>query len=137
MQISEAESRIMEALWKKAPLTGDQIVALVAEKNGWAGGTVRTLITRLLRKKAIAGAKEGEAYVYRPLIARSVWVSMESQGLLDKLFKGEVAPLVAHFAEHQQLSAKDIRQLKTLIDALEAPKAGSPKKNKRGDGPDE
>ncbi|HEV7689352.1 MAG TPA: BlaI/MecI/CopY family transcriptional regulator [Hyphomonadaceae bacterium] len=137
MQISEAESRIMEALWKKAPLTGDQIVAQVASKNDWAAGTVRTLITRLLRKKAIAGAKEGEAYVYRPLIARSVWVSMESQGLLDKLFKGEVAPLVAHFAEHRQLSAKDIKQLKSLIDALEAPKANSPKKSKRGDEADE
>jgi BlaI family transcriptional regulator, penicillinase repressor len=129
MQISDAESRIMEALWKKAPLTGDQIVEKVAAKNDWADGTVRTLIQRLLRKKAIAGAKEGDAYVYRPLIARSVWVSVESQGLLDKLFEGEVAPLVAHFAEHRQLSAKDIKQLKALIEQLDAPK-----KPKRGDG---
>ena len=119
MQISEAESRIMEALWKKAPLTGDQIVGQVAQRNDWAAGTVRTLITRLLRKKAIAGAKDGEAYVYRPLIARSVWVSMESQGLLDKLFKGEVAPLVAHFAAAKELSAKDIRELKALVKKIE------------------
>ena len=132
MQISDAESRVMEALWKKAPQTGDQIVEKVAAKNDWADGTVRTLIQRLLRKKAIAGAKEGDAYVYRPLIARSVWVSMESQGLLDKLFEGEVAPLVAHFAEHRQLSAKDIRQLKALIDQLDAPRPQ--KKPKRGDG---
>jgi predicted transcriptional regulator len=46
-------------------------------------------------------------------------VQAESQGLLDRLFKGEVAPLVAHFAENEKLSAKDIRQLKALIAKIE------------------
>ena len=118
-QISEAESQIMEALWRKTPLTAEQIIAKVGDANGWASGTVRTLITRLLKKKAIAGAREGEAYCYRPLIARSAWVQAESQGLLDRLFKGELAPLVAHFAENRQLSAKDLKQLKALISKIE------------------
>lgn len=118
-QISEAESRIMEALWKKEPLTAEQIIAKVGPANDWAPGTVKTLITRLLKKKAIAGAREGEGYCYRTLVTRVEWVQQESQGLLDRLFKGEVAPLVAHFAEHRQLSAKDVRQLKALITKME------------------
>jgi BlaI family penicillinase repressor len=121
-QISEAESRIMEALWRKSPLTPEQIVEKVGPANDWAPGTVKTLITRLLKKKAIEGAREGGAYLYRPLIERSEWVQSESQGLLDRLFKGEVAPLVAHFAEHRQLTAKDIRQLKALISKIEEDK---------------
>ena len=118
-RISEAESRIMEALWRKQPLTAEQIIAKVGPANKWAPGTVKTLITRLLRKKAIAGAREGDAYCYRPLVARSAYVQAESQGLLDRLFKGEVAPLVAHFAENEKLSAKDVRQLKALIAKIE------------------
>lgn len=121
-QISDAESRIMEALWRKAPLTAEQIFAKVAPANDWAPGTVKTLITRLLKKKAIAGAREGDAYCYRPLIARTDWVQAESQGLLDRLFKGEVAPLVAHFADHRKLTPKDIRQLKELISRIEEDK---------------
>jgi BlaI family penicillinase repressor len=117
--ISEAESRIMEALWRKTPLSAEQIIATVGPENGWAPATVKTLITRLLKKNAIAGAKEAGGYFYRPLIARADWVQNESQGLLDRLFKGEVAPLVAHFAEHRQLSAKDLRQLKALISKIE------------------
>lgn len=117
--ISEAESRIMEALWRKSPLSAEQIIARVGPANDWAPGTVKTLITRLLKKKAIAGAREGDAYCYRPLVARADWVQAESQGLLDRLFKGEVAPLVAHFAEQQQLSAKDVKQLKALIAKIE------------------
>lgn len=117
--ISEAESKIMEVLWRKAPQTAEQIIAKVGPANEWAPGTVRTLITRLLKKKAIAGAREEDAYAYRPLVARSAWVQAESQGLLDRLFKGEVAPLVAHFAENRQLSAKDLKQLKALIAKIE------------------
>lgn len=118
-QISEAESQIMEALWRKEPLSGEQIFAKVGAANDWAPATVKTLITRLLKKKAIAGARGEDGYVYRPLIARAAWVQSESQGLLDRLFKGEVAPLVAHFAENEKLSAKDVRQLKALIARIE------------------
>jgi BlaI family penicillinase repressor len=119
MRISEAESRVLEALWSKAPLSIDQINRKVGKANGWAPNTVRTLITRLLKKKAIKGAREGDVYCYRPLIARSAWVQAESKGLLDRLFKGKVTPLVAHFAQHRALGKQDIQELKALIAQLE------------------
>lgn len=109
----------MEALWTKGPLSPDGVVAEVGEANGWAPGTVKTLITRLLRKGAIAGAKEAGAYVYRPLLERSNYIQAESQSLVDRLFGGEVAPLVAHFAEHRALTPRDIAHLKSLIAKLE------------------
>jgi BlaI family penicillinase repressor len=119
MKISAAESRIMEALWQRAPRTPEEIINEVGPANGWAAGTVRTLITRLLRKKAIVGAREADGYYYRPLVERSDYVQSESQGLLDRLFHGEVAPLVAHFAQHRALTPRDIKQLKALIADLE------------------
>ena len=119
IRISEAESQIMEALWSKAPLTPEDIIAAVGPANGWAPGTVRTLITRLLRKKALAGSRGSGGYRYRPLIARAEYVQAESQSLLDRLFGGQVAPLVAHFAQARALTAADRRKLKKLIAELE------------------
>ena len=119
MKISGAESQIMEALWRCGPLTPDGIVAEVGEAQGWAPGTVKTLITRLLRKKVIEGRREAAGYLYRPLVSRSSYVQSESQSLVDRLFDGEVAPLVAHFAEHRALTPKDIQLLKKLIADLE------------------
>ena len=119
VRISGAESQVMEALWRLGPLTPDGIVAEVGETHGWAPGTVKTLITRLLRKKAIEGRREEAGYLYRPLLSRSDYVQSESQGLVDRLFGGEVAPLVAHFAEHRALSGRDIQLLKSLIAKLE------------------
>ncbi|MGD2132392.1 MAG: BlaI/MecI/CopY family transcriptional regulator [Maricaulaceae bacterium] len=123
-QISDAESQIMRALWAGAPLTAEEIIAAVGPANDWAPGTVRTLITRLLRKKAIAGGREDGAYRYRPLIAQADYLQAESQGLLDRLFDGELAPFLANFAAHRALTAKDLREIKTLIAELENKKDG-------------
>src|SRR4051812_22877044 len=119
IQISAAESQVMEALWHKAPLTPEDIIAATAKANGWGPGTVRTLITRLLRKGALAGARQDGGYFYRPLISRADYVQSESQTLLDRLFAGEVAPLVTHFVTRQKLTRADIKKLKKLIAELE------------------
>lgn len=115
MKISGAESQIMDALWREGPLTIDGVMAEVGEAQGWAVGTVKTLVTRLLHKGAVEGRREPEGYRYHPLVSRADYVQGESQSLVDRLFGGEVAPLVAHFAEHRALSPKDIKLLKQLI----------------------
>jgi predicted transcriptional regulator len=118
MRITAAESQVMEALWSKGPLTTDEIIAEVGEDQGWGEATVRTLIHRLLRKKAVAGRRAEGRYDYIPQIQRSDYVHDESQGLLDRLFGGQLTPLVAHFAEHRKITPEEAEKLKALIDNL-------------------
>ena len=116
--ITAAESRIMEALWRLGPLTADEIVAEVAGTEQWGGATVKTLINRLLKKRAIESARADGRNQYQPLLQRADYVQAESQGLLDRLFGGQLAPLVTHFAKHRALSPDDIARLKQLIEEL-------------------
>ena len=119
MRISGAESLVMEALWRREPLTAEEIFAEVGEAQGWAGATLKTLLNRLLNKNAVSAQKDGRRYLYRPLVARDEYVESESQGLLDRLFDGRLAPLVSHFSERQKLTAQDIADLKRLIAELD------------------
>ena len=119
IKISAAESQVMEALWRRSPLTPEEIITATANANGWGAGTVRTLITRLLRKGALSGARREGGYFYRPLISRADYVQSESQVLLDRLFNGQVAPLVAHFVTQRALTATDLKKLKKLMEELE------------------
>ena len=119
MRISSAESQVMEALWRTSPLSAEEIVAEVGPANGWAEGTVKTLVNRLLKKKAIAGSRSGLRYEYRPLVARADYVLTESQGLLDRLFEGQLAPLVAYFAEHRKLTDEDLTKLNALMEEID------------------
>ena len=119
MRITAAESQIMEALWQGGPMTTEEIVATVGPAQVWAEGTVRTLINRLMRKKAIRGERDGTRFAYRPLVRREDYVLNESQGLLDRLFDGRLAPLVSHLSQSRKLSAEDIAELKKLIEGFE------------------
>lgn len=119
MQISEAESRVMAILWARGASTADDVVAALDNASEWQESTVKTLLNRLLKKGAIRAEAEGRRYRYHPLLQQSDWVLEESSGLLDRLFGGRVAPLVAHFSEHGKLSRKDIAELRQLIEDLD------------------
>lgn len=119
MRISDAESLVMEALWRESPLTAEDIAAAVGPEQNWSDKTVKTLLNRLLTKKAIAAARDCRRYLYSPLVARTDYIQDESRGLIDRLFDGKLAPLVSHFAETNQLTADDIAELKRLIGELD------------------
>lgn len=117
--ISEAESRVMEILWHQSPQTSEEIVAILAEPTGWHEKTIRTLINRLLGKGAIDAEKDGRRYLYSPRLQRADWQQQESRSLLDRVFGGKVAPLLAHFSQHEELTAKDLAELRKLIDTID------------------
>ena len=117
--ISEAESVVMRALWAAGEATAEELIASVAGPQGWAEPTVRTLINRLLNKGAISAEREGRRYRYRPRLAQADWRAEESTSLIDRLYDGRVAPLVAHFSERGQLSPEDIAELRRLIQEID------------------
>src|ERR1035437_3524979 len=119
IKISEAESAVMQVLWGKSPLAADEIVAALAQQRDWQEPTIKTLINRLLKKGAVSAASVGRRYLYAPVLQRDDWLHAQSAGLLDRLFSGRIAPLVAHFGRHRRLSAADIAELKQLIASME------------------
>jgi BlaI family transcriptional regulator, penicillinase repressor len=119
MRISEAESVVMTELWRRGEATADELTAVLGPQQAWQESTVKTLINRLLTKGAITAEREGRRYRYRPLLQQDAWVLEESSSLVDRLFGGQVAPLVAHFSEHGKLSRDDIAALRRLIDEID------------------
>ena len=117
--ISEAESRVMDVLWRKAPQASEDIVATVQRDSDWHEKTIRTLLGRLLGKGAVSAEKDGRRYLYTPVLTREQWQSEESRSLLDRVFGGKLSPLLAHFSEHEKLGAKDIAELRKLLAAIE------------------
>ena len=91
----------------------------MASRQDWQEATIKTLLNRLLNKGAISAQKDGRRFLYSPELKREDWVQAESRGLLDRLFDGRVAPLVAHFSQHRKLSRKDIAELRKLIEEID------------------
>jgi len=119
-RISEAEHAVMEVLWEESPLTAQEVAERIPPERDWSANTVKTLLGRLMAKEAIAAEEDGRRYRYRPVIAREGYVVGESRRLMDRLFGGRLAPLVAHLAEQDELTPDDIAEIEALLKGLKS-----------------
>jgi BlaI family transcriptional regulator, penicillinase repressor len=119
MQITDAESLVMEVLWHDGASTSDHIIALLRERHGWHDSTVKTLLSRLTKKGAINAESEGRRFRYVPQLSQQDWVMAQSRGLLDRLFGGRIAPLVAQFSASGELEDGDVEALRQLINEID------------------
>ena len=117
-RISEAEHAVMEVLWDKSPRSASEVCDLVCDARGWSMPTVKTLLSRLVAKGALATQPDGRKFLYSPLIERSDYVGGESRRLVDRLFGGKAASLFAQLAESEALTDDDLAEMETLLKEL-------------------
>ncbi len=119
IQISEAESIVMQVIWDHDPMPTEDVIAALEKHGRWQVSTVKTLLNRLLKKGAVKARKDNRRYIYSAVLTREEWLATESHGFLDRMFGGRVAPLVSYFSQQKKLGKKDIDDLKKLIQELE------------------
>jgi BlaI family penicillinase repressor len=117
--ISETEWEVMKVVWARSPISAQEIIDALAARDDWHPKTVKTLLNRLIKKRALGFKKEGRAYLYRPLVAEKDCVAAESESFLDRVFGGSLKPMLAHFVERKKLSPDEIAELKRLLKQTE------------------
>ena len=102
IHVTEAESEILAALWRRGPLTPSGLIEEVRLAQPWGDATIKTLLGRLMRKKAIRPDRDGGRLTYCALIDRETYLDAEVQALADRLFDGRLDRLVAHVGRSGQ-----------------------------------
>ena len=120
--IPAAELDVLSALWRLGNGTvRDVLDELRQEGRELAYTTVLTLMGRLERKGYVARSrKDSPAHVYRPRISRERVTADRLGTLVHRLSEGQAAPLILQLVQSHKLSTDDIRQLRELLDQLEA-----------------
>ncbi len=121
-RISDAEWQVMQVVWlASSGLTADEVIEALKGKVAWNARTIRTLINRLLQKKALKYEKEGRKYRYFPAVKQDQCVRQERRSFVQRVYGGTVAPMLAAFIDDAQLSHEDIEELKRMLDQKEKP----------------
>lgn len=97
--VTEAESEVLAALWRLGPLTPFRLMEAVKARRDWGDATIKTLLGRLMRKKAIRAERGEGRLLYHPLVSREMYVTTEVQALADRLFEGDPQSLAAFIRE--------------------------------------
>jgi BlaI family penicillinase repressor len=114
-RISEAEWQIMKIVWRRPGAAAQDIIEALSEVTDWSPATVKTLLNRLVKKKALDFEKRGKSYLYSARIAEEDCRGAAAESFLDRVFNGSLAPMVAHFVKSGALSKKEIEELENLL----------------------
>src|SRR5688572_21920167 len=114
--ITESEWKVMQLLWRKSPQPAYDIIQALSEKENWHPNTIKTLLGRLTRKKALGTNKYKNLFHYYPLVTEEQCIHAESESFVDRLFNGSVKPLLVHFAKNKKFSKEDLDDLRRILD---------------------
>lgn len=118
-KISDAELEVLKVFWEQSPMTSAEAIDRLSKTHEWKSQTIKTLIERLVKKRAVGYDKAGRAYLYKPLISRNEYASFESRTFLGKIFDGTLTSMFAHFVDNQDLSKEEYEELKAILDKKE------------------
>ena len=114
--IADAEWKVLRVLWRKSPLGAYDIIQELAEEESWHPNTIKTLLARLVKKRAVKARKYKNLFLYEPVITEEDCISAESETLLERWFGGAVQPLLVHFAKRKKMSAADLEELRRILE---------------------
>lgn len=114
--LTDAESRIMTALWALQTATVADIVQAIEKPRAVAYSTVQTLLRILETKGYVAHVKVARAFVYRPLIDERQARRRALRHLVSRLFNGSPSLLVLNVLDDEDLDPSELERVKQLIE---------------------
>jgi predicted transcriptional regulator len=120
-QLTEAELRLMNILWRKDRATVAEVAAALPAHLDLAYNTVLTTL-RILEAKGYARharAKDGRAFIYRPVLGRIEATRDAVRQLLGRFFGDSPEALVLNLLEDETIGEAELKKIRKLIEAEE------------------
>lgn len=114
-QLTRAEEQVMQVLWTlKSAYVRDILDKFPEPKPAY--NTVSTII-RILEKKGFVGYNaHGKSHEYFPLITKKIYRKQYFKGFVQNYFENSYQSLTSFFTKEQNLSLKELEEIRLLID---------------------
>ncbi|KRL05159.1 CopY/TcrY family copper transport repressor [Liquorilactobacillus oeni] len=113
--ISGSEWEIMRVIWTLNNVTSRQLSEIMGQKCDWSTSTVKTLLSRLVKKRMLATKQEGRQFIYHPLVTEIAAMSQTSLALFQRMCAMKVGKAILADLKELTLSKSDIDSLSNLL----------------------
>jgi BlaI family penicillinase repressor len=117
IELTEAEWRIIKAVWESEPCAAPAIQETLFKQTEWTYSTVRTLMDRMVAKGLLTAEKVRNTTLYKSAITRQQAQRGELLYALKHAFNGALTPMVQCLLDNNELSAEELAELESLIKA--------------------
>lgn len=115
-QISDAEWQVMKIVWAYSPITAKEVIERLSSDYEWKPKTIKTLLRRLVDKKAITYTVKDRVYIYTPSINQDECVIAETESFIEKVYNGSFNLLVQNFIDNEKLTKSEVEELKRMLE---------------------
>ncbi len=117
MKLSEFELEVINLLWKSQESSAPELHKEISKTKKVTYSTVKTIIDRLEKKKAIERMKnQGRTIIYSPAIEQESLQKPMINKFIEKVCAGNPRLLLNHLLEDEKLSDEDIKYLQSVLD---------------------
>jgi BlaI family penicillinase repressor len=116
MQLGRVQLLLMKVLWDRGRATAREITDAINASQPIAHSTVQTLLRGLEEKGAISHEVVGRTFIFFPLVEEHKFVHSATRDLIERVFAGSAGTLVAHLLKHENVSRKELDEIRKLID---------------------
>jgi BlaI family transcriptional regulator, penicillinase repressor len=115
MNLTRAEEKIMQVLWKTGKGFIKDIIEGLNENPAPAYTTISTLVRILEQKGFVAHHAHGKSHEYYPLVSKPEYRKHSFGDLVRDYFDSNPASILSFLVQEEKLSEKDIAEIKTII----------------------
>jgi predicted transcriptional regulator len=111
-KVFESEYKFCLVLWECEPMSAADLSRVCKDRLQWSRTTTYTVIKKL-GDRGILENKNGSV---RSLVTKDEVLLSDMDELMEKRFLGSVPTFIATFAKRQNLSEKEIEEIKSIIE---------------------
>lgn len=119
MNLTEAEWKVMKAVWQRIPASTRDVLEVTEPETSWAYSTVKTILDRLVEKGALKSRLRANTLLYEPVLSREQARRSAIRSLAEKAFDGAIGPLMQFMLAEEELTDRDRRALLRLLEEEE------------------
>ncbi len=115
-QLGSLQRVVMEIVWQLGEASVHQVIERMPRGKKPAYTTILTVMQNLEKSNWLKHRQDGRSYVYQPVVTRDQleWRSIRQS--VKSLFKGDVGAFMQHLIREEDLSDKDLAELRQMID---------------------
>jgi BlaI family penicillinase repressor len=117
VNVTEYELAVLQVLWGRGSATIREITQeIYGDASTTSYATVQKLLERLEKKACVRRDRRSFAHLFSAKIDRSDLIDQGLENLAEKLCGGSLTPLLVHLVETTNLTDRQRKMLRKLID---------------------
>ncbi|MDD4595895.1 MAG: BlaI/MecI/CopY family transcriptional regulator [Candidatus Izemoplasmatales bacterium] len=96
--ITDSEWQIMRILWEKHSILATEVASILHDSKNWSLTTVKTFLSRLVKKEMVRYEKRGKVFLYTALFSERDCVIAEMKQVLKRIYGGKINYETEHFS---------------------------------------